>query len=338
MAGFLVKDAALFQNLSLTADFVSQAVVKVLEGVHVLELGFGAQLSRATATQGNVAVATQRAFFHRAVGNANGQINLAKLLHKQTGFFGRTKIGLSYQLDKGRTCTVIVNQRMGSTGNTTFAAADVDHLARILFHMDTLNAHMGNVAVFGTGNVCGSGAFSALLARLQVGQIDALLSGSAVNVQIQMAAHAEGNRALRGLEVLGHIGIHVVLAVEHRALLDIAVGGKASQHDRFDCRLVRHWQSTGQAETYRAGMRVGLSAKFELAATEHLGFERGELGVDFQADNRFPIFEYLFELLHGYSPSFPSANAGATGAAPYTVSSAAAARSMFSSLKAGLMS
>lgn len=85
-------------------------------------------------------------------------------------------------------------------------------------------------------------------------------------------------------------------------------------------------------------MRVGLSAKFELAAAEHLGFKRGELGMDFQADNRFPIFEYLFELLHGYSPSFPSANAGATGAVPYTVSSAAAARSMFSSLKAGLMS
>ena len=45
-------------------------------------------------------------------------------------------------------------------------------------------------------------------------------------------------------------------------------------------------------------MRVGLSAKFELAAAEHLGFERGELGVDLQADDRFPIFEYFFELLH----------------------------------------
>ena len=47
--------------------------------------------------------------------------------------------------------------------------------------------------------------------------------------KIEVAAHAERNRALRGLEVLRHIGIHVVLAVEHRALLDIAVGGKAGQ-------------------------------------------------------------------------------------------------------------
>ena len=197
---------------------------------------------------------------------------------------------------------------------------------------------MGNVAVFGTGYVGGRGICVALLARLQIAQVDAFFGGSAVNVQIQMAAHAEGNGALRGLEVLGHVGVHIVLAVEHGALFDVAVGGQASQHDRLDGGLVRHRQRTGQAQAYRAGMGVGLGAEFQLAAAEHLGFEGGELGMDLQADNRFPIFEYLFELLHGYSPSFPSANAGATGAAPYTVSSAAAARSMFSSLKAGLIS
>lgn len=42
-----------------------------------------------------------------------------------------------------------------------------------------------------------------------------------------MPAHAECDRTLRDLEVLRHIGIHIVLAVEHRALLDVAIRGQA---------------------------------------------------------------------------------------------------------------
>ena len=51
VAGFLVDDAALFKDLGLTADFVCQAVMQVLEAVHVLQLGLGAELRLSAAAK-----------------------------------------------------------------------------------------------------------------------------------------------------------------------------------------------------------------------------------------------------------------------------------------------
>ena len=45
-------------------------------------------------------------------------------------------------------------------------------------------------------------------------------------------------------------------------------------------------------------MRIRVCAEFELAAAEHLGLERGQFRMDLQADDRFPILEHFFELLH----------------------------------------
>ena len=113
-----------------------------------------------------------------------------------------------------------------------------------------------------------------------------------------MPAHAECDRTLRDLEVLRHIGIHIVLAVEHRTLLDVAIRSQARQHDRFDRRLVGHGQRTRESEANRTGMRIRGSSEFELATAEHLGLERGQFSMNLKTDDRFPIFEYFFELLH----------------------------------------
>ena len=104
-----------------------------------------------------------------------------------------------------------------------------------------------------------------------------------------MAAHAERHGALRGLEVLRHIGIHVVLAVEHRMLLDVAVGGQAGEHNALDGGLVGHGQRARQAQANGAGVRVGVGAEFELATAEHLSVERSQLGMNLQADDGLPI-------------------------------------------------
>ena len=53
-----------------------------------------------------------------------------------------------------------------------------------------------------------------------------------------------------------------------------------------------------KAETHRAGMGVGLGAEFKLAAAEHLGVQRGELGMNLEADDGLPVFQNLFESLH----------------------------------------
>ena len=70
VARLLVDDAALLEHLGLTADLVGQPVVQVLERVHVLQLGLGAERGGAAAAQRHVAVTAQGAFLHRAVGDA----------------------------------------------------------------------------------------------------------------------------------------------------------------------------------------------------------------------------------------------------------------------------
>lgn len=81
-------------------------------------------------------------------------------------------------------------------------------------------------------------------------------------------------------------------------LLDVAVGGKTGQHDGLDGRAVGHGKRPGQPQAYRAGVGVGGRAELQLAAAEHLGFQRGQLRVDLQTDDGLPGLEYLFEGLH----------------------------------------
>ena len=307
MTRLLVDDAALLEHLGLAADLVGQAVVEVLEAVHVLELGLGAELGRATAAQAHVAIAAQAALLHRAIGDPDGQVDLAQLLHEQARLLGRAQIRLGHQLDKRRAGAVVVDEAVRGAGDAALAAADVHHLAGVLLHVDARDAHVCHVAVLGARDVGRGGAGRARLAGLEIAQVDALLGARAVDLQIQMAAHAKRDGALGGLEVLGHVGVHVVLAVEHRMLLDVAVGGQAREHDRLDGGLVGHRQRAGQPQAHRAGVGVGSCAELQLAAAEHLGLERGQLGVDLQADDRLPILQDLFELLHGYSPAFPPA-------------------------------
>ena len=70
-------------------------------------------------------------------------------------------------------------------------------------------------------------------------------------------------------------------------------------------------RGAGQTQAHGAGVRVGRGAELQLAAAEHLRGKGGELGVDFQADDRFPILQYLLELLHAtrlpFRPRIPGA-------------------------------
>ena len=115
------------------------------------------------------------------------------------------------------------------------------------------------------------------LAKCAVGALGGAATG---HVKIQVTVHGKGDRTLRGLEVLGHVGIEVVLAIEHRVALDLAVGGETCLDDTLDGALVGHRQGAGQAQAHRAHVGVGLVIVAELAVAEHLGIECGELGMD----------------------------------------------------------
>ena len=295
----LLKDApALLQHLGLTADLVGQPVVEVLEAVHVLELGLHAELRLAAAAQAHVSVAAQAPLLHRAVGDADGEVDLAQLLHEQARLLGRAQIGLGDELDERRAGAVVVHERVRGSGDAPFPAAHVHHLTRVLLHVDARDAHVRGVALGRAHDV------AKRLALRKRRRVHALARRRAVHRKVEVPAHAERHRPLRGLEVLRHVGVHVVLAVEHAAALDVAVRGEARQHDGLDGRLVRHGQGTRKPQAHGAGVRVRRRAELQLAAAEHLRLERRQLRVDLQADDGLPIPQHLFEHAHATHPPF----------------------------------
>ena len=358
MAGLLIDDAALLEHLGLTANLVGKAVVQALERVEILELGLGAQLGLAATAQRHVAVTAHGALLHRAVGNAQRHKDATELLHKQARLLGRAQVGLGDELDQRRAAAVVVDERLSRGGNAALGATHVHHLGGVLLHMDaqdtdghrvgTVLATLGHLQVgrivagqvagalvalahgrrHGRGQALGVGrgarqALSLGLAKRAVGALGGTATG---HIQVQVTVHGKGDRTLRGLEVLGHVGIEVVLAVEHRVALDLAVGGETGLDDALDGALVGHRQGAGQAQAHRAHVGVGLVIVTELAVAEHLGIECGELGMDLQADHGLPILQDLGKLLHYSSPPFP-AKSGATESAGAPVAASAKPRS-----------
>ena len=358
MAGLLIDDAALLEHLGLAADLVGKAVVQALKRVEVLELGLGAQLGLAAAAQRHVAVAAHGTLLHGAVRDAQRHKDATELLHKQARFLGRAQVGLGDKLDERRAAAVVVDERLGRGGNAALGATHVDHLGGVLLHVDaqdadghrvgTVLATLGHLQIgrivagqmagalialahgrrHGRGQALGvgRGARQALGLGLTKRAVGALGGAATGHVQVQVTVHGKGDRTLRGLEVLGHIGIEVVLAVEHRVALDLAVGGQTRLDDALDGALVGHRQGAGQAQAHRAHVGVGLVIVAELAVAEHLGIECGELGMDLQADHGLPILQDLGKLLHYSSPPFP-AKSGATESAGAPVAASAKPRS-----------
>ena len=358
VAGLLIDNAALLEHLGLAANLVGKAVVQALKRVEVLKLGFGTQLGLAATAQRHVAVAAHRTLLHGAVRNAQRHKDATELFHKQASLLRRTQVGLGDELDQRRAAAVVVDERLGGGGNAALGTTHVHHLGSVLLHVDAQNADghrvgtvlatLGHLQVgrviagqmagalialahgrrHGRGQALGvgRGARQALGLGLAKRAIGALCSAATSHVQVQVTVHGKGDRTLRGLEVLGHIGIEVVLAVEHRVALDLAVGGEAGLNDALDGALVGHRQGAGQAQTHRTHVGVGLVIVAELAVAEHLGIECGELGMNLQADHGLPILQDLGKLLHYSSPPFP-AKSGATESAGAPVAASAKPRS-----------
>ncbi len=284
MTGLLVDDAALLEHLGLATNLILERVVKVLERVEVLHLAARAELLRATTTQRDVAVAAHGARLHGAIGDADGEEDLAQLLHEEARLLRAAQVGLGHKLDERRAATVVVDERVVRAADTALGSADVHHLGGVLLHVDARDADMRGVG--------------AILGTLDLAVVKALLGTVGTDLDIEPATHAEGDGALRGLEVLGHVRIEIVLTVEHRVLHDLAVGGQTSQNDGLNGRAVGHGQSTGHAQAHRAHVGVGLVVVRKAAAAEHLGVERGELGVDLEADDRLPVLENVSDVPH----------------------------------------
>ncbi len=145
VARLLVDDAPLLKDLRLAKDLVLEAIVQALEGVDVLELRLGSKPRLSAASQAYIAVAAHGPRLHGAIGYAEREKRLAKLLHEQARFFGCTQVRLGDELNQRRAAAVVVNQRLRRLSDAAFFAADVHHLGRILLHVDAQNPYGGHV-------------------------------------------------------------------------------------------------------------------------------------------------------------------------------------------------
>ena len=148
-------------------------------------------------------------------------------------------------------------------------------------------------------------------ARTEVDQLRRVLfEVDAVDRDVgEPAAAAERLVVLGDLVALGQVGIEVVLAVEDRALGQIAAERQADHQPEMDRSGVDDRQRTGQPEADRTGPRVRRLAEGQLAAAEHL--RRGlQLDVDLEADHRLQLDAHWRTAL----PSKPSACSSAKAA------------------------
>ncbi len=118
-----------------------------------------------------------------------------------------------------------------------------------------------------------------------MGSADGDRAALALDAELQRPVLADGRVVLRDLEVLGQVGVVVVLPVEVGLLGDVGVDGLADLHGGLDGSLVDHRERTRQAETHRTGVGVWLVVgDVGRTATEDLRV-RLELDVDLQPDD-----------------------------------------------------
>ena len=167
---------------------------------------------------------------------------------------GRVDVRRRDDLDERRAGPVEVDERAVGAGDPALGAAHVHVLRRVL---------------------------------LEMGADDADLELAVGGRQRHLPVHAEGLVVLGDLVALRQVGIEVVLAVEDRALGDLAAEAEAEQHRHLDRALVRHGQRSRVRQAHRARAGVLGRAVLELAAAEHLR-PRLQVDVDLEADDRFP--------------------------------------------------
>lgn len=105
------------------------------------------------------------------------------------------------------------------------------------------------------------------------GILDALLSvlGIVVIVKRNAAAEAQRQIHLSDLVILGHVGIKVVLAIPDHGGRSRTTEQESGKDGAFDGEFVQHRESSGKAETSRAGVRIGLVGERGFAPAKHLG-------------------------------------------------------------------
>ena len=173
----LLHDAlAGIQQRALPLDLVFECPADRTDRVHVLDLDLGAERLGALRAQRHVGVDAERALFHLHVGDADRLQDAAQLVHVGARLLRAAKVGPAHDLHEGDARPVVVDERVVGFVDAA-AAADMDGLAGVLFHVRALDA-------------------------------------DAEAVDLERPVDADRLVVLTDLIVLRHVRIEVVLAVE----------------------------------------------------------------------------------------------------------------------------
>ena len=189
MAGLLDDHDPRIEHLALTLDLKFERPLQRAERVHVLHLDLGAKDVAPLRTQRDVGVESDAPLLEPGVGCTHRQHQRPELLGVGACQAGRLDVRLGHDLGERHTGPVEV-EKGASGGVDTTAGADVDALPGVLFHMRTVDPDSG---------------------------------GGALHFDLEMAAPAHRDVVLRDLKILWHVGVEVVLAMEHRAGDDLAL-------------------------------------------------------------------------------------------------------------------
>ena len=130
-------------------------------------------------------------------------------------------------------------------------------------------------------------ALAGIFFQVRAGNTDAF-DRAIFQGDVQVALADDGMIHLAGLVALGQVRVEVILARENVGHADLGVDRQA-ELDRVAHGLsVEDRQGARHAQVNQAGLGVGFGAEGGGAAGEDLR-RGGELGVDFQPDDDFPL-------------------------------------------------
>ena len=93
---------------------------------------------------------------------------------------------------------------------------------------------------------------------------------------------------LADLIALWKVGIEVVLPVKQAPQIDLRLEAEPGPHRLLDAMAIDDWQHAGHGHIDQADLLVRSRAKADRGSGKQLGV-RCDLGVDFQAQNDFPM-------------------------------------------------
>ena len=202
----------------------------------------------------NVHVSAQIALFHVAVAGAERHNDGFELLHIGRRFERGPDIRLGDDLHQRDAGAVEID--IGGVWRHV-----VNGLARILFQMQTLDAH-----------------------REGIGRI----AMRRLHIHLDLALADDGKIELRDLIALRQVGVEIVLPVEAGVFVDLRLQAEAGTHRLLDAFAVDHGQHAGHRGINQRDIAVRVRAKACRGTGKQLRLG-GDLGVNLEAHHQFPV-------------------------------------------------